>query len=104
MASVKMLVEQATDAIDNLGSLADGESDSMADICVAGKDVIHEYQELARDARSVLSAVRNELNYALEVFYENCQCGKCSPCERQKKMKSVLKREKKMWNRLKEAF
>ena len=99
-----MLVEEATATLDNLNGLMDEQSDSLGGICEDAIEVIGKYQKLSRDAVRMLVLLRVELNYALETFEDNCKCGDCGPCERQKKFKSVLKREKKMWGRLHEAF
>jgi len=34
----------------------------------------------------LIQALQEELKFALEVFWESCDCGQCGPCRRQDRM------------------
>ncbi len=100
-----MLVNEAQSAIDNLNGLADGDdsTDPLGYICTGAVDVIEKYQQLSKDAVSILRMLRVELQYALEAFQDQCQCKNCGPCKRQSAFETALRAEKKIWSKLTEA-
>lgn len=44
----------------------------------------------ATDAK-LLHTLATEIEHALTVFEETCECGRCGPCKRQSRMRSLIK-------------
>lgn len=40
----------------------------------------------------LIKSLQQELQFALDVFEETCDCGTCGPCKRQERMRELITR------------
>ena len=53
---------------------------------------------MSASERRLLLLLKAELQYAVEVFDETCDCGRCGPCKRKPRMRAIVTQAKNATN------